>query len=175
MRCSCAPLFCFDNVALIEEKPPMAKKPGTNPKVNSPFSTSSMKTTPSAPTAACLPNCSAGRRGRARARVHHGTGPRDRGEIRPHAAGDQEHQPSGGEEEVRARSLVYTRTARLAVHPHHSRCFASAFNPGTTAVGRLCLPRNGRGSAASPWMQFNLSRQSKTAGFRPPFVFRLDG
>ena len=26
------PLFCFDNVALIEEKPPMAKKPGTNPK-----------------------------------------------------------------------------------------------------------------------------------------------
>jgi hypothetical protein len=25
-------LFCFDNVALIEEKPPMAKKPGTNPK-----------------------------------------------------------------------------------------------------------------------------------------------
>jgi hypothetical protein len=27
-----APLFCFDNAALIEEKPPMAKKPGTNPK-----------------------------------------------------------------------------------------------------------------------------------------------
>ena len=26
------PLFCFDNVVLIEEKPPMAKKPGTNPK-----------------------------------------------------------------------------------------------------------------------------------------------
>jgi hypothetical protein len=26
------PLFCFDNAALIEEKPPMAKKPGTNPK-----------------------------------------------------------------------------------------------------------------------------------------------
>ena len=26
------PLFCFDNGALIEEKPPMAKKPGTNPK-----------------------------------------------------------------------------------------------------------------------------------------------
>ena len=26
------PLFFFDNVALIEEKPPMAKKPGTNPK-----------------------------------------------------------------------------------------------------------------------------------------------
>ena len=27
-----SPLFCFDNVVLIEEKPPMAKKPGTNPK-----------------------------------------------------------------------------------------------------------------------------------------------
>ena len=26
------PLFFFDNVVLIEEKPPMAKKPGTNPK-----------------------------------------------------------------------------------------------------------------------------------------------
>src|ERR1700741_4677563 len=32
MRCSCAPLFCFDNVALIDDKPAMAKKPGTNPK-----------------------------------------------------------------------------------------------------------------------------------------------
>ena len=31
-RASQDPLFCFDNVALIEEKPPMAKKPGTNPK-----------------------------------------------------------------------------------------------------------------------------------------------
>jgi hypothetical protein len=30
--CSAGPLFCFDNAALIEEKPPMAKKPGTNPK-----------------------------------------------------------------------------------------------------------------------------------------------
>jgi hypothetical protein len=30
--CSAGPLFCFDNTALIEEKPPMAKKPGTNPK-----------------------------------------------------------------------------------------------------------------------------------------------
>jgi hypothetical protein len=26
------PVFCFDNAALIEEKPPMAKKPGANPK-----------------------------------------------------------------------------------------------------------------------------------------------
>ena len=26
------PLFCFDSVALIDEKPAMAKKPGTNPK-----------------------------------------------------------------------------------------------------------------------------------------------
>ena len=27
-----SPLFCFDSVVLIEDKPPMAKKPGTNPK-----------------------------------------------------------------------------------------------------------------------------------------------
>ena len=54
------PLFFFDNVVLIEEKPPMAKKPGTNPKGEFAFFNVVYRTARNAPTGACRPSCSAG-------------------------------------------------------------------------------------------------------------------
>src|SRR5579863_8921683 len=50
----------FDSGVRIDKSRACPKNPAPIPKANSPFSTSSMKTTPSAPTAACLPSFWAG-------------------------------------------------------------------------------------------------------------------
>jgi hypothetical protein len=49
------------------------------------------------------------RRRRTRARLYPRAGPRDRREIRPPVAGDQEHQPDRGEEEIGGGCAAHQR------------------------------------------------------------------
>ena len=88
----------------------MAKKPGTNPKnefafFNVVYEDGSQRSNRRVPS-----ELLGGLRGRrARARLHHRAGPRDRRKSRPPAARDQGHQPRRREEEV-ARAAVTFRS-----------------------------------------------------------------
>ena len=91
----------FDYGALIDDKPTMAKKPGTNPKgefafFNVFYEDGSQRSNRRVPS-----ELLGGLDGDEPARsLHHGAGPRDRGKERQAAAGDQGDRAGWGEEEV---------------------------------------------------------------------------